>query len=85
MTLDELKAEAKRQGYKLVKNTKLPKILPCVCGTYPIEIHSRSLKKYCYECGKCLKPSLWGNTKLEGIENWNRMVTDEAGRTDERP
>lgn len=83
MTLDELKAEAKRQGYKLVKYTKLPKILPCVCGTESmIEIHSRSLNKYSYECGNCLRASLWGNTKLEAIENWNRVVTDEAGRVD---
>ena len=32
LTLDELKAEAKRQGYKLIKDNPTPKLSPCICG-----------------------------------------------------
>lgn len=79
MTLDELKAEAKRQGYKLIKDNPMPKLSPCICGAKRrAEWTSASLRGYCYECMKCGKMSSWGDTRREARENWNRMVNDEA-------
>ena len=38
MTFEELKTEAERQGYKLVKKPiPLPKIHPCTCGRKKME------------------------------------------------
>ena len=85
MTLDELKAEAKRQGYKLIKDNPVPKMLPCVCGANRRAEWTNIRGKYCYECMKCGRTSSWGDTRREARENWNRMVSDDAGRTDERP
>ena len=78
MTLDELKAEAKRQGYKLIKDTKMPKMLPCVCGAERRVELSNTRGAYCYECMKCGRAASWGDTRREARENWNRMVNDEA-------
>lgn len=33
MTEKELKTEAKKMGYRLVKNPKYEKFLPCICGS----------------------------------------------------
>ena len=32
MTLEELRAEAKKHGYKLIKDTPYVRLAPCVCG-----------------------------------------------------
>ena len=32
MTFEELKAEAKRQGYYIVKKKESIKLIPCTCG-----------------------------------------------------
>lgn len=85
MTLDELKAEAKRQGYKLIKDNHMPKFSLCICGSKHQAELSNSRGQYCYECWKCGRSSAWGDTRYEAIENWNRMVNDEAGRIDEKP
>ena len=83
MTLDELKAEAKRQGYKLIKDNPMPKMLPCICGSKHRTLWLGADGWYfeCDGCGRTAKP---GRTERGARNEWNRMVTDEAGRTDER-
>ena len=81
MTLDELKAEAKRQGYKLIKDNPMPKLLPCICGSKHRILWSCAEGLY-FECGGCGRTACPGRTERKARENWNRMVTDEAGRTD---
>ncbi len=77
MTLDELKAEAKRQGYKLIKDNPMPKMLPCVCGSKHRTQWSRADGWY-YECDGCGRKAKPGKTERKARENWNRMVNDET-------
>ena len=52
MTVEELKAEAEKQGYKLVKVASPIRILPCpVCGCKKTEEWYRNLMVY----RKCAK------------------------------
>ena len=74
MTVDELKAEAKAQGYYLVKAQPLEKLLPCVCGCRYRErwsgTHDRKIIFVCHKCG--LEAS--GRTEREARRNWNDLV-----------
>ena len=81
MTYEELKEEAKRQGYKLIKENPMPKLLPCPCGGQR-RVHLRhgfpyGVRDHCYECIKCGRVSEWGKTEREAREEWNRMVENE--------
>ncbi len=80
MTLEELKVEAKNQGYKLIKDTTTyEKFLPCKCG------HNRR-KRCCgfynssptyfyirYECTKC-GYYVDGKNEKEAKHNWNEKM-----------
>ena len=77
MTLQELKKEAKKQGYKLVKDNPLPKLLPCKCG------RKRMSKEY-WSCGKtekviivCPSCNIYseGSTERKARENWNKLMS----------
>lgn len=74
MTLDELKAEAKKMGYKLIKDSPYERFLPCTCGC-----NRRSLyvlpDGYGYVCQKCGRKAK-GRTEIEAKKNWNRMVRE---------
>ena len=73
MTFEELKAEAERQGYKLVKKPiPLPKIQPCTCGRQKLETwyHDRGTFLRCPRCGK--KGGI-GKTDRETREKWNAL------------
>lgn len=76
MTLEELKVEAKKHGYHLIKDPEKVYLLPCVCGCNRREkwygAHSIILK--CKECGR----SATGDTELEAKKQWNRMVEEWA-------
>lgn len=76
MTLEELKVEAKKQGYKLVKDIPYEKFLPCKCG------HNRRKKyygfynmgySYRYVCNKC-GYYVDGKTEKEAKHNWNEKM-----------
>ena len=78
MTLDELKAEAKRQGFKLIPNITYTKLKPCKCG-----INRRDhLFKYdangdekaglrCVSCGF----TVWSSSERSARTKWNREVS----------
>lgn len=78
MTLEELKVEAKNQGYNLIKYTPYEKFLPCKCG------HNRRKKYYAlynsglgysyrYMCTKC-GYFVDGKTEKEAKHNWNEEM-----------
>lgn len=82
MTFEELKAEAKRQGYKLMKKQEnvSVRLLPCTCGV------KRPTKWYvigddnvgeCYKCDKCGKRGKTGKNTREAKINWNVEVEVE--------
>lgn len=73
MTLEELKAEAKRQGYKLIKD-KHPRFERCLCGH---NVHQwvsgpDGWAVYCKHCG--LNSPWAAKNKTAVIEAWNEMI-----------
>jgi len=78
MTIEELKAEAKAQGYKLIKNTPMPRPLPCTCGRRPGEWYSSDPKGVLYRCVYCYIDADVEPTRRKAIEAWNRRMQDEA-------
>lgn len=80
MTVTELKAEAKKLGYRLVPMPEPPiKLLPCTCG------HNRRAHWYTstgmfFECQKCGRESPTGETEAEARRLWNEMVNKGTGK-----
>lgn len=74
MTFEELKAEAKRQGYNLIKQPTYIPLKPCVCGA------KRSVKMFYsttgqgYMCLKCRRESERCKTKNEARLSWNKRI-----------
>lgn len=68
MTLEELKAEADKRGYRLVKKLIL---LPCpICGKEPtLWLNANGLKSYA--CVTCDDTGWAARTEKEAIELWN--------------
>lgn len=79
MTLDELKAEAKKQGYRLIKITPTVKILPCpVCGSKRTAewLRMRDGGGYIRRCYNynCDFEGDWAKTANEAKRKWNETV-----------
>lgn len=85
MTFEELKAEAKAQGYNLIKINKKEKLLPCVCGCNRREHWSgwsgeeEFIKLVCSKCGIFAK----GKTEKEATRNWNKMIEERRATNGE--
>lgn len=80
MTLKELKAEAKKRGYKLVKDSRAPKFNPCTCGCKVLEKWVSRWPDgnfYYLVCKKCGKKSGYGKTQAEAVKQWNEMIESE--------
>lgn len=75
MTLEELKIEAEKFGYKLTKKIKYEKIEPCICGCKrvirEISLNPRGSYYYCSNCG--LKGET-ANTNYQAKINWNNKI-----------
>lgn len=76
MTLAELKTEAKRQGYKLIKDKK-PRFERCLCGH---NVHQwvsgpEGWKVYCKHCG--LEGAWAKKSHSAVIEVWNEMIREK--------
>ncbi len=83
MTFEELKAEAKAQGYRLLpcKNYK-EKLLPCTCGCNRRDHRfgwdgDKGQHKVILECQKCGKKAS-GTSEVNAIHNWNEMIKAET-------
>ena len=78
MTLEELRAEAKKHGYYIIQR-KHEKILPCVCGSKRRE-HHYSYKdgkhNYFLTCNKCGR-SVKGYSEEDVKHQWNLMIEKE--------
>ena len=73
LTLEELKAEAKRQGYKLIK-AKTPRFERCLCGHNDHQWCNgpEGWMVYCKHCG--LNSPWAAKNKTSVIEAWNEMI-----------
>lgn len=85
MTYEELKIEADKLGYTLVKFKKAEKLLPCICGcnrrsTYYGSVYYADEDKYgervTLECMRCGRKALSGKNRVEAVANWNKMIRD---------
>ena len=80
MTLEDLKKEAARQGYALIKRNPLPLISPCTCGRkskfsrwYRNMWGVSEIAIYCPKCER----EVWGENEREAREHWNRGYENE--------
>ena len=76
MTLEELKAEAKRQGYKLVK-AKRPRFEPCLCG-HNVHQWASGPKGWAVYCKHCGLYGPWAKKSHNAvIVAWNEMILEK--------
>ena len=78
MTLEELKAEAKRQGYKLIKDENI-RLEPCLCGGTRREWWSGpdGVKVVCLRCG-LESPWVPRCEGKNGVKKaWNAMILEK--------
>lgn len=83
MTFEELKAEANRQGYSLVKKPTYVPLAKCSCGA------KRSVRfvyimggKYVYKCIKCGLEGVASRNKKLAREYWNYTVEKNLKNTE---
>lgn len=75
MTLEELKNEADKYGYKLVKKNSYIKILPCpVCGKKSTHIRFNLGGEYLKVCSICGFKGNISKTKRDVNKSWNDAV-----------
>lgn len=75
MTVEELKVEAEKLGYKIVKPIKYVKLKPCICGcrrVYP-EISLNPKGRY-YRCQNCGLTGEISKYVYQSKINWNKAV-----------
>ena len=76
MTLQELKAEAKRQGYKLIK-AKTPRFERCLCG-HNVHQWVSSPKGWAVYCKHCGLYGPWAKKSHNAvIVAWNAMILEK--------
>ena len=76
LTLQELKAEAKRQGYKLIK-AKRPRFEPCLCG-HNVHQWVSGPKGWAVYCKHCGLYGPWAKKSHNAvIEAWNAMILEK--------
>ena len=79
MTVEELKAEAKKLGYRLIPIPKQEPFLPCTCGcnrrTHWVS-SMYGVETSILRCMKCNKEAR-GSSEAEARRNWNEMIRKE--------
>ena len=83
MTLEELKAEARKHGYNLIPRNEKEPLLPCICGCKRREHwYGQGDRAIILRCRVCELEAV-GRTEREAYRNWNAMIrrltNDEKG------
>ncbi len=75
MTFEELKAEASRQGYNLVKKPTYIPLTPCICGSKRglRMTYTTGFLRF-YRCIKCGLEGKKADSNKEARLNWNRAM-----------
>lgn len=76
MTLEELKAEANKLGYSVVKKRRKVYLKPCVCGCNRRELRNTYDLKYFYKCKRCGRESIPVSSIMGAKEMWNEMTKE---------
>ena len=88
MTLEEIRTEAKKHGYKLIKDTPYVRLAPCVCGHKGhgqyADWSNKKAPHYlkCYRCGFASEPA---KTKYEAKIKWNECVENAKKEENNEP
>lgn len=77
MTLDELKVEVDKLGYRLIPKPVYIKLLPCTCGCNRREHWYGCAGERFYKCQKCGKRSPSGENENDAKRLWNEMILEE--------
>lgn len=77
MTLENLKIEADKLGYRLVPKRANINLLPCSCGCNQ-RATWYTYGGLFYECKNCGKKSAIGGSSDEAKRLWNEMMEQEA-------
>ena len=76
MTVDELKAEAKEMGYKLMPIAPYERLKVCICGCKRRDHwYGGGVRLVCHKCGRMAT----GETEAAARRNWNRMIEEARG------
>lgn len=82
MTVEELKLEAAKLGYNIIKKAENIKFSPCVCGYNKRGLWWNSNDNMCfYKCQRCEFSGYKGKTQNEAKRNWNKAI-EEAKKLD---
>lgn len=77
MTLDELRREANKLGYRVLKKTEpLPTLVPCTCGCNRRASLWRAGRGAFYRCKGCGFESKPAITERGKRQNWNDAITE---------
>lgn len=75
MTVEELKLEAAKLGYKLIKKQESIKFLPCICGRNARHLWWDCDTQMCfYRCKYCGFKGNQGKTERKAKINWNKTI-----------
>ena len=78
MTLEELKEEARKQGYNLIPIKKYVKLAPCTCGRKRIEEwYAVDIHMWQYKCPNCGLTGYPGVTHDKAKIGWNKKVEEK--------
>lgn len=86
MTLEELKTEADKLGYRLVKKPERITMLPCpVCGSKNTsEWYAMEFGRYIFrKCNGCHFRGDYEKTPTKAKKKWNEAVEEFLGREKE--
>ena len=75
MTLDDLKIEADKLGYKLVKKSTREPLIPCTCGANSRALWFEGSKKLFYKCHGCGR-KVYGKNKTDLRRQWNAAIKE---------
>ena len=79
MNLEELRAEAAKLGYNLVKKQPYIKLSRCTCGeNKPSEwfyYTEENKVMRIYKCDNCGLSALPAKTNRQARENWNQLIS----------
>lgn len=81
LTDEEIKAEVRHRGYKMIKIPEPVKLLPCVCGRIRLSTpYQLGTGNKFYSCPKCGRSSMPSRTSKQAKINWNKMIQEEMTR-----
>lgn len=82
MTVEELKLEAAKLGYNIIKKVENIKFSPCTCGYNKRDLWWDGKDNMCfYKCKRCEFRGYKGKTQNEAKRNWNKAI-DEARKSE---